>query len=412
MVLLFAATALGWGFQLALLDLEPAGALPTLLARTISRTHTSYYSVAVSPEARDPREFLRRYASLLPSFRTAAKHAATHPPGPVLYYRGLLALCERSPRLTALLLRGAEEEAGPAARSAPRAAALLGALLLGLFGAASAWPVAWLAARLTAEVGAGVRAGMLWLLMPGPALFVPQFDQALALPVTLAGALVTGALGAQRLRRAVAPALLAGLLGAIALFVSYGSAAFLLLGGVAALAFSPPPRGRSLVLCGLAAATALTLTGLTAVLGYQPWQAAATALRIHREVYTLPRSYLLWLLFDPLDLALFLGVPVAVLLLARLASTLRHRGRGGESERAASRMVLAVAGGLAVLVLSGVTRGEVGRLWIPLMPWLLLAALAAPAAEGEGPGPTRGQALLVGALLAAFSITIRARWLI
>jgi hypothetical protein len=413
-LLLGAAIVLGWLFTLGLLDLEPAGAFPTLLARTVSRTHTSYFTVAVSPEARDPQEFLRRHASLLPTFRTAAKHAATHPPGPVLYYRGLVALCEASPRLTALLLRSLPEDGDPpGAPTAPaaRAAALLGALLLCLFSAATGGPVAWLAARLAGDTLAGVRVGVLWSVLPGPALFVPQFDQALALPVTLAAALLVSALGADRLAPALGSAVIAGLLGGIALFVSYGSAAFLLLGGLSALALAPRPRWRGLALCGLAAATALGVLVVSAILGHEPLRAAATALAIHREVYTRPRSYGLWLLFNPLDLALFLGVPVTLLGLARLRSALAgpHSGAAG----AADRMTLALAAGLGLLVLSGVTRGEVGRIWVPLMPLLLVSALARPAGvDGLTASPGRRPALLLGILLAALCVTMRVYWVL
>lgn len=85
--LLAAATLAGTLFQLGLLDLEPQGAWRTLLARVISRTDTGYYTVAVSEDARDPIAFLDRHAELLVGLRHVAKHAATHPPGPVLYYR-------------------------------------------------------------------------------------------------------------------------------------------------------------------------------------------------------------------------------------------------------------------------------------------------------------------------------------
>jgi hypothetical protein len=68
------------------------------------------------------------------------------------------------------------------------------------------------------------------------------------------------------------------------------------------------------------------------------------------------------------------------------------------------RLRLATAAGLAALVLSGVTRGEVGRLWLPLMPLLLVAALARPG------GPGRGESLVYGAALAALTITMALYW--
>ena len=98
--LLAGATLAGSAFQLGLLGLEPAGALRTLLGRVVSRTDTAYYTVAVSDEARDPLAFLDRHAALLVDLRKGAKHAATHPPGPVLFYRAWVAACEASPALT------------------------------------------------------------------------------------------------------------------------------------------------------------------------------------------------------------------------------------------------------------------------------------------------------------------------
>jgi hypothetical protein len=241
-------------------------------------------------------------------------------------------------------------------------------------------------------------------------LFIPQFDQALALPVALAGALLVSALWADRLARALGSAVIAGLLGGIALFVSYGSAAFLLLGGLSALALSPRPPRRGLLLCFLAAATALGILGVSAMLGHEPLRAAATALAIHREVYTRPRSYRLWLLFNPVDLCLFLGVPVTLLGLARLRSALAGPPPGPAG--AADRMTLALAAGLGLLALSGVTRGEVGRIWIPIMPLLLIAAVARPGGDGGTASPGWRPALLLGILLAAFCVTMRVYWVL
>src|SRR5262249_12291568 len=82
-LLLAAASVVGLVLPLALIAMEPDGALPTLFGRVAYRTATSYYTVALAPEAEDPIEFLRHHDELLATFRKGAKHAATHPPGPV-----------------------------------------------------------------------------------------------------------------------------------------------------------------------------------------------------------------------------------------------------------------------------------------------------------------------------------------
>lgn len=399
LVVLATAPLAGFGFQLGLLELEPDGAMRTLLTRTRSRSITSYHTAALLPEVQDPLAFLAQHAELLARFRASAKHAATHPPGPVLYYRGLISLCERTPGLTRALLRAAgetpERAFRPPSSPASHAAALLGALIFGALGAATAWPVAALARRVTGDPLAASRVGVLWCLLPGPTLMTPQLDQALALPVAAAAAFLASA---TEQRRVAPSALLAGASGALALFVSYGAAAFLAIGGAAALVLARDRR-RAAEAALLAALTGAGLVGLTTLLGHHPLRSALAALAVHRELYTAPRSYALWLFFNPLDLALFLGVPVAVVLLVRTA-------RSWPPTTPARRFRLVTLAGLALLLLSGATRGEVGRIWIPTMPFLLVAALTS--AGSEEPEPT--DALLLGALLVPLCVVIRLCW--
>ena len=402
------AVVLGFGLQLALLAREPGDPLRTLLSRTRSRSYSSYHSVAISPEARDPVAFLRHHADQLPDQARSAKHAATHPPGPVLFYRATLALCEGSPKITDGLLAAAavpDREFRPPATRPARAAALLGALLLGLLGALAAWPIARLAAALGVARLAGARLAVLWAMLPGPALQTPQFDQALALPIAGSVALL---LAASQHQKGVAwRAVLAGVLGGMALFTSYGAAVFLAIGGLAALAAAHGAASLRRTLLGGAAAgvAGLTAFGVPALLGHHPVRALLTALSIHREIYTTPRSYALWLLFNPLDFALFLGLPVAVAGLFVLSGTARRVAGGGDAGPVA-RFQLVIFAGMAALLAFGVTRGEVGRLWIPLMPLVLVASL------GAGNAPGRRESFVYATLLAAFTLVMGSYWVI
>jgi hypothetical protein len=394
------AAGLGVLFALALLDLEPRGARATLLARVLSRTDTSYYTVAVSEEGRDARAFLDRHAELLVGMRKTAKHAATHPPGPVLYYRAWIALCERSPALTRATLAAAGVSAvdGPAARDPNTPASVAGAFLGGLgvlFACALACiPISALLRALGLEPPDAARAAALWPLVPGAALMSPQFDQALALPVAGAVALLARAtLATGRMR--VAFAVAAGAAGFVASFVSYGAVAYVAIGAVAVGLALPKPREWAAAVA-LTAVTALACLALTVALGHEPLAAARTALAFHREAYTDPRSYARWLAWNPLDLALFLGAPAAAVGLARL---------GLRPEGAVARFRLAIAIGIALLLLSGSVRGELGRIGVPLM------ALLMPAALGDRRLDARDAALLA-ALLGALTILARVRWLV
>ena len=328
----------------------------------------------------------------------------------MLFYRAALWACEGSTRLTEALVdlaRLPDRDFAPPNTRAARAAALLGALLLGLLGAMTVFPVAALAETLGLDPLAAAQVGLLYVLLPGPALMVPQFDAALALPIAAATALLASAIASGR--SVGSKSVLAGVLAAVALFTSYGAAAFLGMGGLAALAFAPSRREAArtgFVALAIAVGTAALLTAATTLLGHDPIASARMALAIHREVYTAPRSYALWLVFNPLDLAVFLGAPLAVLGLMRLPSV-RKAAVGPRPDGSASPS----SQHFAVLIASGVTRGEVGRIWIPLMPLLLVAILApaGPSHDGD-PSDRRTLMLVVGALLGALCLAIRVSW--
>lgn len=383
--LLAACTVVGCGFQLALLGLEPAGAAAQLERRTTSGSFTSYFKVAAGVE--DAGDFLARHDELLPRFRHGALHAATHPPGPILYYVGWQRLAARLPRLAAAV--GGET----------RAAALAGAALLGLLGAAACFPAAALARAMGAHPAAAVRAGILWTLVPGLCLMVPELDQALALPLASASALVVVALAPGRGGAGLAArAAGAGLLAGVAVFFSYGAPLLIALGAAAAAApalRTPEGRRRAALLGAIALAVALVCFMAPVLLGHHPLASARAALAIHREQFTAHRSYPLWLVFDLLDLALFLGVPVVLFGLLLPRTSFR----------------LAAAGGVLLLVASGLIRGEMGRILVPLMPVLLVACVVseprAGAPEGE---PSARTVLVLGTLLALTDIVLRLSW--
>jgi hypothetical protein len=411
-LLLAAAFLGGVVFQLALLEREPRGALRALMARAISPSISSYHAVAVSEAGRDPAAFLRAHARLLPRLAQGSKHAATHPPGPVLWYRGALALCERSAMLTDRLLaaagvarRASQSEEGRAIR----AAALLGALGLTVLGVLTLWPLAALAEALGWTPLPAARLAVLWTLLPGPALMTPALDATVAFAVTGSLALLVRAGHGASPRRAWLLATLAGAGGGVAMFTSYGAMGFLALGGLAVLAASTEERPRfrrAAGACLLAGAlTALLAFGLPGLLGHQPLLALRNALEVHRALFTAPRDYLLWLAFDPLDFVFFLGLPVAAASLWALGGSLARGMRGARLD-SLDRPRLAFATGLIVLLLFGVTRGEVGRLWIPLMPLALVSA----AAGHERPGAVETTVL---ALLVALQTLVTAScWLV
>jgi hypothetical protein len=163
-------------------------------------------------------------------------------------------------------------------------------------------------------------------------------------------------------------------------------------------------------------ATAAVLNALPALVGHHPLAAARAALAAHRSDYTLPRSYSTWLLLNLWDFAVFVGLPIALLALARgakaLAALLRRRSLLDTEHRTA----LALAAGVAALSLSGLVRGEAGRIWIPIMPFVLVVgrlpnrADAARREAGGEAGRAVAKSIGLALLLLASCWVLRLSW--
>ena len=196
--------------------------------------------------------------------------------------------------------------------------------------------------RVNPRPGHALRVGVLWTLVPGLCLMVPELDQALALPVAAAVVPVAVALAPDRAGRGLVPlAAGAGALTGVAAFFSYGAPLLVVLGAAAAAApaaRTAEGRRRAALVAAVTAAVTLACFFLPALFGHHPIDSARTALTIHREQFTAHRSYPQWLFFDLLDLTLFLGVPVVLFGLwlprtpFRLAAGTRSETSGGVSE--------------------------------------------------------------------------------
>jgi hypothetical protein len=88
--------ALGLSWQLALLHSQPNGAIATL-AHWFGARGSSFFTVAKSTADIPVGEILATYRDRLPRMPL---HAATHPPGTVLYYRAIIAATTSYPGLT------------------------------------------------------------------------------------------------------------------------------------------------------------------------------------------------------------------------------------------------------------------------------------------------------------------------
>ena len=312
-----------------------------------------YDYLAAVPDVGDAGSFLRSFVTDLPGYPT---HVRGHPPGL------LLALDQ----LDAIGLGGAGWEA---------------ALVIGI-GAAAA-PAALVALRALAGEPLARRA-VLFVTFAPAAVWLGTSGDALFSGVLATGiALLALACTARQGPRADAIALLSGLTLGTGLMLSYGLAPL----GLLALAVAAWTRRIRPLACAAAGTVAVLLAFAAAGFWWPSGLRATHAL--YSAGAAARRPYLDFLVISPAAFALAVG-PAALAGLAAL------RGRPAWILPAGALAALTVAD------LSGLSRGETERIWLPFAPWLLLAAAALPA-------PRRWLAAQL-ALALALQVVVVSQW--
>jgi hypothetical protein len=293
---------------------------------------------------RSVRQLLHDYLKLMPTFTL---HARNKPPGSILFY--------------VPFVRWSDGE---------NSAALAAGLCIALLATLSVPATYWLTLELTGERGAAYQAAACMSLCPGLVLFLPEFDQyypvySCAMIVLWAKALRTG--------RPVFAVLL-GLLLAFVLFQTFN---FLVMGlflvGLAVLALAPSPstqgegkRGpcilrQTVLACGT---VALVYAMLWLWSGYNPVRTLLTGIRLHNQ--DMPATHRVWpwtIPYDLTDFALGAGWVCPLLAVFCLA---RRDGRRG--------LILLCLAQLIAVAISGTLAGETARVWLFMLPLLLIPA--------------------------------------
>jgi hypothetical protein len=382
------AAVLCFGFWTTLAALEPSG-FAKLSNIVASEASGSYLMQAA--ETLEVSEILAAYRTDQMSLRHRARNK---PPGPVLLAAGILKLSNARPWRMWGELPLRVHPGVRAAQLAPiyerwwgyrySAGDVIGALMYALLtiacGAGALIPVYHIA-RL---------GGMPQALAPVLAAFAlcPAFIMAAGQTVLVHVLLLSWALLFYLLavRRNTAWGVGAGLLMAVGSVFTwfFFVASLLFIGWEAALLYSsrrtatdqddgPPPwlRAAQRLVCMLL--TMATATGaIYLAMGLNPLSMMDVAREVQQTEYAVSsRTYMTWLVFNLVDFLTFLGLPTAVLAIYGLS-----RPRTLDLSQAAF-----LAFGAALLLLAvdvtGVTRGEVARIWAPMMPAFLLGAAAA-----------------------------------
>jgi hypothetical protein len=260
------------------------------------------------------------------------------------------------------------------------------------------------------DLQAAARIALLWPLTPSVALMNPFLDQMLALFVLCSAACLVAAYLAPTPRSRWQWAALAGILTGASAFFNYATPVDVVVVSVALLGLglkSPGGPRRVAQVLLVAAGVAVVALFLPYLAGYDVLASLRVASETHIPLES-KRSYTTWLLFGPWDLILFLGLPVALLWLGGFArSAVKLLGRRRLHQ--ADWLRLLSVGTVAAFLLTGLSRAELGRIAMPLMPLGLLAGLSGTEDESP-PGPGIGLAVLVGGLLTILGIVLRLQW--
>lgn len=353
-LLLGAAAAGAWAVSLALVEGISGLTRPMELR--------GHYLLDVG-QVGSPWEFLRTFTDRIDQYGT---HVRSHPPGLVLL-------------LWAMASVGL-------AGSGAAAALVIGGGVAGV-------PAVLLTVRELAGEAMARRALPFVVIAP-VAVYVASTGDALFAGITAwAVALVVLATG-RRDRRGDLLALAGGAAFGIAALLSYGIVLLVLLPVAVALA------RRHLRSLGLAALGGGTVIGLSAAAGFWWVDGLITTHGEYRESVASIRPYGYFLVANVAGLALIVGPAVV----AGVVRWLRTAG----SRRAMGLLLAPALAVVALANLSGMSKGEVERIWLPFAVWLLPAG--ALAAGGADAGSARRWLWVQAAAAIAIPLFVRTHW--
>ena len=359
-----------------------------------------YFKIARREAAGDPWKFLAKYPQWIRE--QDSLHIGTHPPGLIAVQCILMGIMERSSGAAGFLLdhMPASVEAGfrvfgdndPEPLTRGDRATLYATALLTLLTCAGTVVPLYLLARAALPAHAAWAAAALWPLAPAVNLFQPVADT--SYPLVSTSALALAAWATRLTKRSGRPAsaaivlaLAAGMLMAIGMFFTL---AFLPVGLIVALVVGLQPsaswRARAFLILAIGMGFLTVLLCGWAVTGADPIVIGRWNLYHHARFYDeYPRTYRLWLVVNPIELAIALGLPSVVLCLAGIFVP-----RGVPLSVWATLLVLAIANVI------GRNLGEVARLWMLYMPPLLVGAGYGCALVSSKPAALAGSTALLG----------------
>lgn len=416
---LAAVLVLSFGITLNVGNAGPAGSMESL-PRTVIPWIGGYYTDALN--IRDVGDYLANYEERISSLTvddpSGMGHLSDHPPGPVLFHYAVNRSMEALPRVARRFLprdvrARAETHAfaeGVARRdlSEGQVAGIWAAAFLYRAAVTLSLVFVYLIGRELHSPETGLLAAGLAMTIPAVHLFGPYPDQLFPLLATGAFYAWLRALRAKRAGWAAAAGVVLCLgmfmtLAFVAVVALIGAASLLRLWAEAAGGEKPPERKAWLriALGGLGGFLVASLLPM-AFFDYDVYGVWRLCLSRHGTFAArFPRSYMAWTLFNPVEYALFAGIVVSALMVWQ---AVRDGCRWWSNRRNAAPSLLpwTLIAVLLALNLSGKNPGEVGRLWMFMMPLGAVSAGEVLQAVDRG----RGWVAAVVTALAAVQLVV------
>jgi hypothetical protein len=337
-------------FQISLVYFSRFG-ITVLFRRIVDPGINGYFTAAIHID--NVRDFLQNYPSLLVS--SLPQHSRGDPPGPVLIMYFVISFFKSVPLLTNFLIELIRNPATdaknlwiPLADYQKVSAVFLG-FLMHFLSAITIIPFYFLIKNISTKISA-LRSTFIWGIIPSLTFFSLIFDPFYTIfPILSFLFLVLG-----YKRKDYLKILLAGIIFSFGLFFNI-SILPLLLFLILLLIFV-----KNLSKVKLIIYFSLGLVLVPLVLLFFGYNSLTSGLILISS--QTPRDYLSWLLYNPYDVFVYMGIPVSILFIIFIYKILKNKKLYN-----LKIIILAYLAMFFTLVVSGISRGEVGRIWISLM---------------------------------------------
>lgn len=390
-------------------------------ADTTSPSVTGFYSVAVTTP--DLPANLTGYADFM---LTLPIHPQTHPPGLIvlhwLAWRGFASVPGLANNL-AMPLRALQchNAALMSLDNAQLASAVIG-MIIPIIGGFTVWPLYALGCRLIGARQAALAAAI-FPVLPLFVMWPAQWDQVFPLLLLTGLYFIHTGLESRSTWRFV----LAGIVFSCATFLNFGNMIMVVIAVLYMIVWWLTQTSWRRLFAReatrhwggqfLAFAIGCTTIWLIYLVAYRvpPIDLLTMSERLLLEGTRCPicpstnRTYNVWVVWNVIDFAVYLSLPISIVLLARLPALLKTSYAAVRKRRVAAWAPLTVAALsiFVVLDLSGIVRGEVSRLWAYFGPLFVLLALAP--VKAIWPSKRSGLAVLIG-LIALQLFSMNTRW--